>query len=73
MLRVVDSKQFKPELEYMTALEMNVFKRMVESGDITFFRISQCEECGTDIIKGKKYCSKKCAAVEEVYEEDDDE
>lgn len=57
----------------MTRVEMALFKRMVKNGDVSFFRISQCAECKADIIKGKKYCSKKCAAVEDEEEEDDNE
>jgi len=72
-MRDVDLKLFKPDLEYMTKLEMTVFKKMVGSGELTFFKISQCIECGTDIIKSKKYCSRKCAAVDDEEEEENDE
>ena len=64
---------FKPGLEYMTKPEMQAFKKMVVKGEITFFKISECETCGEDIIKGKRFCSKKCVNDEESeYEEEED-
>lgn len=52
--------KFNPDLDYMTPAELQYFRNMREIGDITFFRCALCETCGTEILKGKRFCSKPC-------------
>jgi hypothetical protein len=74
MLLIIDPKLFNPDLVYMTKLESATFKKLVEEGAISFFQISVCENCKSDILKGKKYCSIDCyKAKERGYEEEKDE
>lgn len=45
----------------MTQPEAEVFEQLRDSGKLTFFRVGFCEVCEKEVIKGKKYCSIKCA------------
>lgn len=50
-----------PDREYMTTAEHGVFKDLLKRGSVSFYRIGHCEECGTEIHKSKRYCSKDCS------------
>lgn len=67
-------KFFKPDLDYMTNMEMRVFTELMEEGKISVFKTSTCKTCGKSIIYFKKYCSEGCCPViNEKREEDDEE
>ncbi len=52
--------RFDSSREYLTRTEYTLFEQMRDSGEITMFRLAVCKECGADIPRTKKYCSKKC-------------
>lgn len=62
--------KFHPDLDFMTADELELFQALRETGAITVYRTATCEECGIEIIKGKKYCSRTCKNKKEEGEED---
>ena len=53
MLKVTDSDQMQPA-------DLKLLRSMRESGSISFFRISNCIVCKTEILKGTLFCSTKC-------------
>jgi hypothetical protein len=55
----------RTDLDYMTAGEMQMFRSLREANDISFYRTAACRMCGTEILKGKTYCSRKCKAKKE--------
>jgi uncharacterized OB-fold protein len=57
--------RLKPELPYMTTAEDRLFKRLEKDGQITVFRLQNCESCGKLIPKPKRFCSKNCYNGEE--------
>jgi hypothetical protein len=57
--------RFDPKKGYMTTAERSAFKELLKAGAISFFRIGQCEQCGADIPKSKKFCSIDCADQQE--------
>lgn len=68
--------KFRPDLPYMTATETALFKKMRAGGQLSFFRSGACELCGEEVLKGKRWCSKKCwetARPEPTQDEDDDD
>ena len=52
--------KFDPAKDYMTAAERALFERMRDSGELSFYRIGVCEQCGADVLKEKKFCSRQC-------------
>lgn len=70
---IVESKLFNYDLVYMTKLELSTFKKLVETGYISIFRISSCENCNIDILKGKKYCSISCYKAKELVGDEEEE
>lgn len=64
------------ERDHHTVAELLIFRKLVKSHTISFFRIGKCVECDGEIHKAKKYCSKECKSIHEgteaieEYEED---
>lgn len=52
--------KFKADIPYLTMGERSNFKKLVDSGDVSFFRLGSCEVCGADIPKIKRFCSWDC-------------
>lgn len=52
--------KIKTENYYMTVHEFNTMNQMIDSGKLSVFRLSICQNCGTEVIRRKKFCSKKC-------------
>lgn len=46
--------------DYMIGHELKLFKSQRDEGSLSFFRISYCLNCVTEILKSKNFCSKKC-------------
>lgn len=61
-----------PNRCYLSASERSTLQRLIDAGQITFYRLIQCEQCAADIPKGKRFCSWKCyQEAEENGEESD--
>jgi len=63
--------KFKPDLPYLTVGESGMFKRLREAGALSPFRIARCEECGADVPRGKRFCSKQCFQKWQAKQEED--
>jgi len=50
----------RPELDYMTRAESELFRRLRKTSEISFFRTALCEVCSAEIPKTKRCCSKDC-------------
>jgi len=59
-LRQTFGARFDPNKEYMTASERALFEGMRSSGELSFYRIGVCKQCGADVLKEKKFCSRQC-------------
>lgn len=70
-MAATDDFKFK-QTDYCTGPEREAFRQLRKSGEITFFGTDACAQCGTDVIKGKKYCSIKCKTKHLGREQDDD-
>jgi len=57
--------KFKTDLDYMTKAETTHFRKMIQAGEVTHFRMTQCDNCAAFIPKIKKYCCKKCKEEKE--------
>ena len=65
-------------LPYLTAGERSMFKRLVEGGQMSFFRLATCENegCDEDVPKqpeSKRFCSKACYMEAEGIDDDADD
>jgi hypothetical protein len=63
------------DLPYLTAGESSMFKRMVDAGRLSFFRLAGCANDGCEESvprqpESKKYCSKACYIEAEGAEND---
>lgn len=67
MYRIGVGQHFNPDTDWMSAAERKHFQQLRMTGFITVFRTDRCAECGAEIVKGKRYCSKECK--EKVMEE----
>lgn len=63
----------KDEREYMTSVELMLFKSQRNSGELSFFRTSTCEQCGIEIHKARRFCSKPCMKNNRSEESEDGE
>lgn len=57
-------QRLKPDLPYMTANEMGLFKKVTKDGGYSIFRQHGCKRCGAFIPKTKQFCSKECYDAE---------
>ena len=50
------------ELPYLTKVEQLRFKQAQKRGQVSFFKLGACAECGQGIPRNehKKYCSHEC-------------
>lgn len=55
----------RKDLDYMTTGELRLFRTMREANSISFYRTTTCLYCGTEILKGKTYCSRECKKKKE--------
>jgi len=55
-------RKFDTDKEWLSDAENRVWKRMVESGEVLFYRTDSCAGCNAPIPKGGvfKYCSLEC-------------
>lgn len=53
--------KFNFDVPYMSVAERAAFRALEATGVVTFYRKSCCP-CGTDIPKGKTFCSQTCYA-----------
>jgi len=63
----------KPELPYMTKPERGMFKKMVDAGQVTMYRMGACERCKAEMIKHKRFCSWECFQAQEGEDDDGDD
>ncbi len=57
--------------DYMNNSEKVHFKELLNTGSVTFFRLSYCENCNAEIPNTKKYCSFDCKVEIEGEEENE--
>lgn len=60
--------------DYLTASENKRFRRLLDSGIVSFFRTGNCKACGSEIpsCEGLVYCSLSCKDGEKEGEEDNE-
>ena len=46
---------------FMKRGELAELRQMREAGVVSFFRVAACQQCGTEVIKGKRFCRAQCA------------
>jgi len=65
-------RPFKLSRDWMDAAEQRTFERMLETGQITFFRTQRCggPECDKDVPKVKLFCSIECKKTREDIDKD---
>jgi|WetSurMetagenome_2_1015567.scaffolds.fasta_scaffold205798_3 hypothetical protein len=52
--------KFKMDVAYMSSAERGMFKRLRDSGAVTFFDCEICKTCRSEVPKGKRFCSQDC-------------
>ncbi len=62
MLSIEHGRRLSPDKDYMTKNEKIVMDKMLKDGQLTFFRLKECQrkKCKKLIVKSKKFCSLKC-------------
>lgn len=52
-----------PTRNWMTPYELGCFRGEMVSGQISFFRVGECAQCGQYIHKVKDFCSRRCKEI----------
>lgn len=64
-MALLDTYMFKPRPDqpWMTPAEKLMFQKLRRGGALSMFRCTQCEKCGVEIPKPKRFCSERCFTI----------